>query len=220
MTELEAAWLDYSWEVITSDHVETCVRSGGIGIDNQKLRWPGYMGDGYTEGGLLFVGNIHRDFDSGKVKSGLAEKLSNGSIAWVNKGRSEESDNSYMQNNRSCYLEGFAGWRIGAFFKKLLTQVDMEWNEVAYTNGAKCQSLNGSEQKLQMLCQQAFPVKNLIRFLKPSVIVTCSQPIRDQLGGNADVFWFNSRNGLNEKRESFDVWAPRVVDLFNKERLF
>jgi len=219
MRNLEAAWLDYSWNVITSDHIETCINAGGISVDDQSLRWPGYMGDDYSEGGLLFVGNIHRDFDSGKVKAGLAEKLSRGSKAWISKGRSEESDRTYINNNRSCYLEGFAGWRIGTFFNQFLKQVDMEWREVAYTNGAKCQSLNGPEQGLQRLCQKTFPIDDLIKFLKPSVIVTCSQPVRDQLGRDADVFWFNSRNGLNEEMENFATWSPRAVELFRKRKL-
>lgn len=71
LSAIEAQWLAYATSVLLGDHhTDRCVRSGGGCLEDggaQQLRWPGYIGPLYKTGGVLLVGNVHRNFASGGV---------------------------------------------------------------------------------------------------------------------------------------------------------
>lgn len=65
------AWLEYAASVVLGDHhTEACVAAGGGTLEadgTPELRWPGYLGERFARGGLLLVGNVHRNFASDGV---------------------------------------------------------------------------------------------------------------------------------------------------------
>lgn len=68
LTPAEAAWIDYARSVVLGDHhTDMCRRAGGGCLEingTPELPWPGYIGPQYRSGGLLLVGNVHRNFAS------------------------------------------------------------------------------------------------------------------------------------------------------------
>ncbi len=215
-SSIEKKWLDYAWRVISDDsHIHTCASNGGGGIDHPTLRWPGYLGENYEEGGLVFIANIHRDFNSGRAaNTTLAQELVECSLRWLENGRSEESDRAYLDETRRCYQFGLERWNIGARFGEYLDLVGLDWRDIVYTNAARCQSLKGPEPRLQRICQAYAPFSDLERFLQPCQILTVSKLIRDEINIQSPRHWFNSRNGIDDRGNRFNEWAPKAAEEF------
>jgi hypothetical protein len=213
-TRIEKRWLDYAWRVISDDdHKDVCVQHGGGGIDDASLRWPGYLGEGYSQSGIVFIANIHRDFNSGEAAgTTLAEDLVACSKKWLSQGRNDVSDREYLDETRRCYVFGLERWTIGRFFRRYLDLVGLTWRDIVYTNAARCQSLDGTQIPLQRICQANIPFSELEDFLRPCQIITCSTVIRDELNINAPRYWFHTRYGTNQYQQRFDQWSKKAAE--------
>lgn len=213
MDRIESDWLDYSWSVLNdADHRAECVRAGGRGIDDDELRWPGYLGENYSRGRLMLVANIHRNFDSGGAKvSGLARRLVENANQWKG-GRSEKSDARYLAELRECYVQGLQLWDVGRRFRKFVeNHVGMDLTHVAYLNVAKCQSTKGTCHRLQHLCLERFRLLDLVENLQPRLVLTCSTVVRDGPDLGVPQKWFHQLYGTDEPRNKFDEWAPALA---------
>jgi hypothetical protein len=116
VTEAEAAWLAYARAVLSDlEHRRECAALGASpehpGVDATDLRWPGYLGADYVAGeGALCVGNVHRNFASGRITSSDRDRLVAATRGWRD-GLVHDTD--YLDAVRSVYLAGFAGWTVG-----------------------------------------------------------------------------------------------------------
>jgi len=215
-SSIEKKWLEYSWRLVTDDeHLIECKKNGGKGIDDKELRWPGYLGENYKEGGVVFIGNIHRNFNSGGAVNGdLAERLISNLRYWISQERGSITDSYYLAGNRANYLEGFSKWRISYCFKKFLDAANLTWKDITYINAAKCQSIDGPEKKLQKLCLKRHSLTDLFESLKPSVVLTGSSVARDLNTSNTPFFLFNTRNCLNSEQSRIEEWLPKAVQTY------
>jgi hypothetical protein len=212
LVTLENEWLSYAWSVLTDgEHVRQCEKSGGTGIEDVSLRWPGYLGERYKPGGLMIVANIHRDFASGRAGADLASRLVLSTKAWRDIGRSEASDSAYLSANRTCYLEGLRSWTVGSWLAKFVHLAGLRFEDVTYLNAARCQSMVGARQSLQRLCLRRFPLRHLETILRPSLVLTCSTVVRDETRLDAPVRWFHQRNGIDRYGRPFDEWATLAL---------
>jgi hypothetical protein len=210
-TSFQRNWLDYSWSVLTDQsHIDACKQSGGRGIDDASLRWPGCLGRLYMPGGLLLIANIHREFASGHASAELAARLVACTKKWRDGGRSASADAEYLWTNRACYLEGLESWKVGTWYEKFLKMAGLQFEHVTYLNAARCQALEGACPQLQKLCLKRFPISHLVDILRPNLILTCStEVLRTQI--DVPVRWFNQRNGLDEQKRKFGIWSTEAL---------
>jgi hypothetical protein len=186
---VEQAWLAYAQDVVLGDdHTASCVRDGGGCLeapDAAHLRWPGFMGRLYRPGGLLLVGNVHRNFASDGVPTWVAELLAATTAAF----RADPAGHGpgYLADTRRAYLRGLSGaepgrWNVSRPFSYLLQRLGLDWDNVCYTNGSKSQAVPGAAiDRLIRGCVQRWPVEDLAARLGASHVITSSAVVRDDL---------------------------------------
>jgi hypothetical protein len=190
-TTLDDGWLDYAREVVgDGTHRALCERAGGSpehpGVDATDVRWPGYLGERVMRGtGLLCVGNIHRDFASGNLRSWHRDQLVDATRGWRD---GSVDDASYLAAVRRVYLAGLSGWRVGLHIGHVVEALGLDLLQVAYVNAARCQypevppTMAAAPQikvRLQRLCLQRFPVDRLVRLLDPRLVLFTSTTAYD-----------------------------------------
>src|SRR5690348_13996599 len=66
--DVRRGWIQYCREVVgDTGHHTACAKLGGSAATDgfpDDVRWPGYLGPRYAPQGLLWVANVHRNFDS------------------------------------------------------------------------------------------------------------------------------------------------------------
>jgi hypothetical protein len=187
-----SAWLAYAREVVgDQQHIAECARLGGSpkhpGVDAVDLRWPGYLGSGFSGGsGVLIVSNIHRHFASGPVGRSDRDRLVQVTRQWRDR---RVDDDTYLNISEEVYLAGMRRWAVGRQLRYLTAALGISLNQVAFVNAARCQYpeippalAKPKETKiaLQLLCLRRFPVSDLVSGLKPSVVLFTSTVAFDQ----------------------------------------
>ena len=178
--------MEYATDVVLADdHTSVCVAAGGGCLDETgtpDLRWPGYLGKSYEAGGVLFVGNVHRNFDSNGVTVSLSRDLVAATLALRTDPTAQQA---YLTATRASYLSGLAGnprWKVSSTFDRTRTALGLDWKQLAYTNAGKTQMVNGSKHtKVIKGCLERFPLPDLVKRLDASLVVTCSAEARKQL---------------------------------------
>ena len=219
LSAIEAEWLVYARSVVLGDHhTGTCVRSGGGCLESggaPQLRWPGYIGPLYKSGGLLLVGNVHRNFASGGVPEWVPSLL----IRTTQALRRDPTGHSraYLSDIRRAYERGLTGdelgtWKVARPFDYLLRGLGMVWEEVVYTNASKSQLIPGADLgRLVHGCLDEWPVDELADRVGASVVITCSSIARDRLLDKGFAFeYFPQRFSYARLDEIIDAVRSRI----------
>jgi len=219
MRKWETAWLEYSRTIVTdTTHRNACAALGGsaTGVDGviTDLRWPGYSGQHYKPGGLLWVNIVHADLRQ-KGCEATASTLIEATRGWRD---GEVTDQEYLDANRNAYSVGLRRWTVASLIKVIATQglgVDIE--EMAYVNAARCQVIPGSPQhakqdRLVGICQTWLPISAALKALRPSLVVTTSASVLRlaPLPDNVLVVGHHQRRGLGLLAGS--PWKPSETD--------
>jgi hypothetical protein len=152
------------------------------------LRWPGFIGSRYQPGGLLLVGNIHRQFISDGVPAWVAELL----VDTTRRFRADPVGHAdrYLNDTRRGYLQGLTRpngartgfWNVTRGFSYVLDGLDTIWDEVVYTNASKSQQVPGSDlDQVVGGCLDEWPIEDLARMVEARAVITCSALVRDRL---------------------------------------
>lgn len=213
------SWLEYAREVVTDDdHRQACEGLGGssslaVIIERASerdagfaadVRWPGYVGRDYQAGGVLWVSNIHRNFDSGGLSSSFAAEANRSIRDW----RDDKTDDArFVEAIRSTYERGLRSWTVGGWPGKALFALGVPIESIAYTNVAKCQALD-TGVALQKFCVRRWSLRHLVEILQPGLVLLTSATGLASSGSESwpcDVVGFSQRNGrlLNES-----PWRP------------
>jgi hypothetical protein len=171
------AWLDYCKRVVSDkDHATLCASLGGstpaAGVYPSN-RWPGYVGERYAEGKLLWINIVHRDMIE-RWNGAEAARLAAATTAWS---AGEIGDDDYLAANRAGYQAALGpnGWTVGRAVRKLTSALNWELGDVAYANAARCQVVpTGSyaevQDRLVMFCQGWLPIRELVAILRPGLV--------------------------------------------------
>lgn len=142
-------WLHYAYATVAEGRKTGCACDAGVA-------WPGYMGTRYPDSRVLLVGAVHH----AKVlnASGLLSIVPD-LKKWSASPRTRALDQSYLSVVEKAYLEAIPRWirwtepngasRRGAVwsnFKKILDALGLSFEDVAFTNLAKCALPAGTKQ--------------------------------------------------------------------------
>jgi hypothetical protein len=231
-----AGWLEYAREVVTDDaHRVACAKRGGSSPSAvlaergaiwpanfaDDVRWPGYVGRTYRRGGVLWISNIHRNFDSGGFAAAFANSANDCIRQWRD-GRT--ADDAFLDGIRSIYVRGLRGWTVGSWPGKALVALNVSVESVAYTNVAKCQAVDTGVE-LQEFCIKRWSLRRIIELLDPGLVLLTSATGLAQSGAArwpCTVVGFSQRNGRLLKGSpwkppgvttpvSFEHWIPELI---------
>jgi hypothetical protein len=213
----EADWLRYAWGVVACgrEHVERCEAAGGVGMPGDAIaRFPGFVGPDFEPGrGVLCMAHIHRylpDVDDGE--GGSLRGVEAAIVGWRQRGRSPESDATFLSESRPAYLSAVSGWR---WWKKnyqpMLDEARVPIGEVAFANFAKCRTVtdvdSGASTRLARLCAKAYPPAALIGLLRPAAVLLASLQL-DVGDVDVPVIPWNGRNGVDANGVRMANWLP------------
>lgn len=217
---LQARWLKYARDVVENeDHRVECSKAGGsdplalvkerAGTEHpagfaSDVRWPGYLGTEYRPGGVIWVSNIHRNFDSAGLPPEFAEEANDCIRSWR---EGTDNDETFLLRLRSVYLRGLSTWTVGARARTALDRLGVPLEAIAYTNAARCQAPD-TGTGLQELCLSKWSLRDLVSILEPSLVLLTSETAL-RLSGRTrwpcTVLAFSQRNGRLMKNSP---WQP------------
>ena len=210
--DLEKRWLDYAREVVhDADHRAACAGLGGSPAADgfpEDVRWPGSLGRTYCEGGVLWVSNIHRNFDSAGVTVSAATDAADLVRRWRD---GVIGDALFLEGIRGVYEHGLATWTVGTWPRKVLAALGYSVSDVLYTNAARCQS-TGTGEALQRFCLVRFPLDRLVEEMRPGLVLITSATalsITETGSWACPVVAFSQRNG---RLVLASPWKPVGVD--------
>jgi hypothetical protein len=233
---VRALWLDYAWSVVnTADrHLGGCRALGGSPDIGQRhapawMRWPGYVGRRWQPGrGLLFIGSVHREFDIGASRRpdltllGLEEELIAANSAWRGTGRGPAADSQYLSRTQDAFSAMWRLWPRARVFSDVVDGLGLSTDQIAWTNLAKCQvfrsdrltglPLRANQEKLQLLCQQHFPIGSVVKALSPLETFVPVLSVAERATfphGVSPVIY----HGMNGTRDSIGptLWVPEEI---------
>ncbi len=175
-------WLDYAYAAVAERRMTGCACDSDVA-------WPGYMGTRYPDRRVLLVGAIHH----AKVlnASGLLSIVPCVKAWAANRTKAcdaEALDRSYLSVVEKAYLEaipGFICWKepsgasrrgaVWSNFEKILDALGLSFEDVAFTNLAKCALPAGtrqSEETRRIRAHEcAWPLARLIDKIDPLYVV-------------------------------------------------
>lgn len=211
-SDVEQAWLDYARDVVhDSDHRAACAALGGSPSADgfpEDVRWPGALGRTYRPGGVLWVSNIHRNFDSAGVSMSAATDAADLVRRWRD---GAIGDALFLEGIRAVYEHGLATWTVGTWPRKVLAALGFSVSDVLYTNAARCQS-TGTGEALQRFCLVRFPLTRLVEEMRPGLVLITSSTaltISPSESWPCPVVAFSQRNG---RLVLASPWKPPGVD--------
>lgn len=188
----------------------------------EDVRWPGAIGRTYAEGGVLWVSNIHRNFDSAGVPSAAATDAADLVRRWRD---GAIGDGLFLEGIRAVYEHGLSTWTVGSWPRKVLAALGHQVSDVLYTNAARCQS-TGTGEALQKLCLLRFPLTRLVEELRPGLVLITSSTalsITPTESWPPPVVAFSQRNGRlvleavrRGGRVSASEWIPSLAAELSK----
>ena len=207
VARVRSRWLRYAAEVVSdADHMSTCRVRGGSPPEAgyfTDVRWPGYLGPLYGPGGVLWIANIHRNFDS----AGLSSEFASSAAAAIRGWRDGKSDDeTLLREVRVVYELGLRTWTVGYWGRRTLTALGVPIEAVAYANVAKCQAVD-TGVTLQRWCLRRWPLQRLIDDLEPGIVLLTSQTALASTTGEwpCPVVAFSQRNG---RLMTASPWRP------------
>ena len=209
--DLAARWLTFAREVVSDEaHRASCAIAGGsdpaFGFP-PDVRWPGYLGADYQAGGVLWISNIHRNFDSAGLPRAFAATAADVIRCWRD---GSDSDDQFLAAIRTTYERGPRQWTVGSWPGKALLSLDVDLRSVAYTNVAKCQAVD-TGVALQKLCIGRWPIRRLVELLAPGLVLLTSETGLRLSGPSkwpCPVVAFSQRNG---RLLNASPWKPPAV---------
>lgn len=244
LSAIEQAWLSYAREVVGDDaHRQECALAGGSpahpGVDATDLRWPGYLGErAKFRDNVLCVGNVHREFASGALRSFHRDRLVDATRAWRDGGM---DDAEFLAATRRVYLAGLNGWAVGNHIRYVVAALGRDLLDVVFTNAARCQYPEippplprpaATKVALQHLCLARFPLTGLVSMLQPRLVVFTSASAHDAAatlegGLGTTTVCMHQLNGLLVRPVQLgvdllpvgtrrEVWAPAVADFVGR----
>lgn len=242
MTDLEADWLQYARRLLHDEaHIRACANAGGSpahpGVDDTQLRWPGYLGRDYRDGGVLCVANVHRDFASGGAGTAVRDGIVDSTRRWKD---GDLDDAGYLNAARSAYVRGLRAWTVGGRLGNALEILDAPIEAIAYTNAAKCQfpetepkipKAGAIKTGLIRLCVAQNPLTDLVGLLRPAVVLVTAVNAWDASGldGRQGAVCFHQYYGnltrpcavggeILPPRTPLAEWAARLRDELDQPR--
>lgn len=158
------------------------------------IRWPGYVGRDYAGGGVLWISNIHRNFDSAGFPPAFAREAETLIRRWRD---GHLDDAAFLGGLRDTYERGLRAWTVGSWPGKALLALGVPIESIAYTNVAKCQAV-GTGTQLQRFCVRRWSLRRLVEILRPGLVLLTSATGLDASGPEpwqCDVVAFSQRNG-------------------------
>lgn len=216
------SWLEYAREVVGDEgHRHECAELGGSDADAEfvengvvrraefadDVRWPGYVGHAYRRGGVLWISNIHRNFDLRGFTRPFAESANDCIRRWRD---GHASDDAFLTEIRSLYERGLRRWTVGSWPGKALVALDVTVEAVAYTNVAKCQAVD-TGVALQKFCIERWSLHRIVKMLDPGLVLLTSATGLACSGSAdwpCDVVAFSQRNG---RLLNGSPWKPSGV---------
>ena len=239
---LQERWLNYARDVVANeDHRIECSKAGGsdpLALVKERagterpagfasdVRWPGYLGANYRREGVLWVSNIHRNFDSAGLPPAFADEANDCIRSWRD---GKDNDETFLLRLRSIYQRGLSTWTVGTWARTALEHLGVPLEAIAYTNAARCQAAD-TGTGLQELCLSKWSLRDLVSILQPSLLLLTSETAL-RLSGTAlwpcTVVAFSQRNGRLMKKSrwqppgatgptSQSTWLPALAAQWNQ----
>jgi hypothetical protein len=174
-------WLAYAHATVTEMTGCAC---------DVDVAWPGYMGTGYPNSRVLLVGAIHhaKVLNASGVLSIVPAVKAWGASPRKKACDMEARDRSYLSVVEKAYLDAIPRWirwtepdgaiRIGAVwsnFEKILNTLGLSFEDVAFTNLAKCALPAGTKQGVETrrirAHERAWPLAKLIDKIDPLYVI-------------------------------------------------
>lgn len=176
--------------------------------------------------GVLAIGNVHREFRSGKLAvdpDEVVRQLIHGTRQ-LQRARHLDARviESYMGMHRPAYEIGLAGgWTVARHFVTALrvcgTPLTLPGvRRLAYVNTSCCQfpelhkeaDDTKRKKKLRRLCSSAHPMSEVVRILRPAIVLNASSVANVALrsagvGGSVATVFFNQNSGSLEAPLTF-----------------
>lgn len=220
----EQDWLDYAWGVVAcgAQHAERCQATGGIGIEEgSTARFPGFLGPKFEPGrGVLCMAHVHRYLESDDAPRGRLAAIEAAILGWRQRGRSPESDATFLAESRPAYMASASEW---PWWKKnyqpLLSKSRVHMDEVAFANFAKCRAATELESSLSVrlakLCAEVYPPAALIRLLRPAAVLIASLQLDPGDVGDVLVVRWHGRTGRDDRGYRRTTWLEESArDVF------
>ena len=122
---------------------EVCAKDDQSPFD--RVLWPGYIGERYSEGRVLIVGAVH---NAGQLRTREMEHLATYAERWSRDG-DVTKPNEYLSLVRESYLTSARrDWikpnQVWGLLDDLIKKLKVTWEQVAFTNWSKCKSLTSN----------------------------------------------------------------------------
>lgn len=155
---------------------------------------------------------------------------------WISSGRSIESDNMFLKNYNQAFKAALSQWDLWTrHFRTLVQDLSgLSLDQIAFTNLAKCRipyPSRVSPYKMIRLCQEQFPVDDLLERIQPRVILLSVLPAARE--GDLVESWSASncrpkliawqgrtghdRHNTAAGRREFKRWAPEAAEIIQGE---
>jgi hypothetical protein len=201
-----------------------CAQAPGNDAIDRVRRWPGYLGSSYDSGRVLLFGAIH---NANQLFTPEILELADEVKEWMSAVRTPESDRQYLASVRAAYTASARRWAVNGTvwkrFDKLLACLDIDMEQVAFTNLAKCFCAVGqNETRFVKACLERYPLGALVQDIQPkAVFIAKNAQATNRLEGDvgaktgALVFRFNNRTGRSPDGRSFRDWAPEAAQAYD-----
>jgi|GEM_PF-2810297 len=182
-------WLKYAREVLQAppDLLSCC--DGGVPSNSSDpayaariRRWPGYIGKRYAIGRVLLVGAIH---NPAKLFQAIGNDLEQEVRNWLVEEPSARSNGRYLDAVRRSYTAAYRKWAkftVWRNFERLLGYCKLRFDEVAFTNLAKCylepqrpQGKRVGYTEFVCRCNSHYPINALCGAIKPALVLIASE---------------------------------------------
>jgi hypothetical protein len=189
------------------------------GVGGNDLRWPGYLGRRYGQlATVLCVGHVHATDWEQTARVPLEKSLRR----WLSSGRSQSSDTAYLESVREVFEWWLPTWRRWSHFRALVDKLQLDVQDIAWTNLAKCRvSREANPDGVVRVCQSAFPIREVVEALRPEAVLSCVKnayeggPIvttwRSANLPRPLVFTWDGRRGTDRDGRLLRVWTDDAV---------
>lgn len=139
---------------------------------------------------------------------------------WLEAGRSEDADTDFLERHREYYEVALPTWPRWNNVYRTFVEADlgMDVTQISFGNLAKCRANEADTELLARVCQQVFPVSELVAALRPIAVVVAmlnARGIVRSWQGNSHqplVWTFQGRNGKGQDGRRFAEWGPDLAD--------
>jgi len=143
--ELTTRWTRWAKQTVADNSdprrcsVSFCAERDSTAFD--RMLWPGYIGESYSEGRVLLVGGVH---NAGQLRTNEMVALADFAEKWAVDELSD-NDTPYVDLIRQSYLTSAQRiWirerQVWGLLDDIVEKLGLSWKQIAFTNWNKCKS--------------------------------------------------------------------------------